>query len=165
MDRVLEHWMEREFRSHRVMRAMPGGIEQRNSRGRMMRWPEQELEIPRRVAIIMDGNGRWATSRGMPRIEGHREGEKAITDTVSGWLGLELEALTLYAFSTENWKRPTEEVRFLMSFNRELLDQPGGRVPREEREDKVHRAKRRAAGVPLGQDGGDHGANRCEHRA
>lgn len=81
-----------------------------------------ELEIPARVAIIMDGNGRWATQRGLPRIEGHREGEKAVTATVVGGAELGLEALTLYAFSTENWKRPTDEVRFLMNFNRELLD-------------------------------------------
>jgi len=70
----------------------------------------------------MDGNGRWATQRGLPRIEGHREGEKAVTATVVGGAELGLEAMTLYAFSTENWKRPTDEVRFLMNFNRELLD-------------------------------------------
>lgn len=81
-----------------------------------------ELEIPPRIAIIMDGNGRWATQRGLPRIEGHRQGEKAVTATVVAGAQLGLEALTLYAFSTENWKRPTDEVRFLMSFNRELLD-------------------------------------------
>ncbi|HEY5527740.1 MAG TPA: isoprenyl transferase [Candidatus Anoxymicrobiaceae bacterium] len=81
-----------------------------------------DLEIPRRIAIIMDGNGRWATQRGLPRIEGHREGEKAVTATVVGGAELGLEAMTLYAFSTENWKRPTDEVRFLMNFNRELLD-------------------------------------------
>ena len=84
--------------------------------------PEQTLEIPRRIAIIMDGNGRWATTRGKDRIQGHREGEKAITDTVRAAIELELEALALYAFSTENWKRPKEEVDFLMMFNKELLD-------------------------------------------
>lgn len=81
-----------------------------------------DLQIPQRIAIIMDGNGRWATQRGLPRIEGHREGEKAVTATVRKSVELGLEALTLYAFSTENWKRPTDEVRFLMSFNRDLLD-------------------------------------------
>lgn len=80
------------------------------------------LEIPPRVAIVMDGNGRWATQRGLPRIEGHRAGEEAVTATVLSAAGLGLEALTLYAFSTENWKRPADEVRFLMTFNRELLD-------------------------------------------
>ncbi|HEY5493514.1 MAG TPA: isoprenyl transferase [Candidatus Anoxymicrobiaceae bacterium] len=80
------------------------------------------LVIPKRIAIIMDGNGRWATQRGLPRIEGHREGEKAVTAAVIAGAELGLEAMTLYAFSTENWKRPTDEVRFLMNFNRELLD-------------------------------------------
>ncbi|MHB8895022.1 MAG: polyprenyl diphosphate synthase, partial [Candidatus Geothermincolia bacterium] len=81
-----------------------------------------DLQIPPRIAIIMDGNGRWATERGLPRIEGHREGEKAVTATVVAGAELGLEAMTLYAFSTENWKRPADEVRFLMNFNRELLD-------------------------------------------
>lgn len=80
------------------------------------------IKVPPRVAIIMDGNGRWATRRGLPRIEGHREGEKAVTDTVLGAVELGIEALTLYAFSTENWKRPKDEVKFLMSFNRDMLD-------------------------------------------
>lgn len=83
---------------------------------------EKDLEIPRRIAIVMDGNGRWATRKGLPRIEGHREGEKAVTSTVLAGADLGLEALTLYAFSTENWKRPVDEVKFLMSFNKELLD-------------------------------------------
>lgn len=83
---------------------------------------DEGLEIPGRVAIIMDGNGRWATTRGKNRIDGHREGEKAITDTVRAGIELGLEALALYAFSTENWKRPREEVDFLMRFNKELLD-------------------------------------------
>ncbi len=80
------------------------------------------LNVPERVAIIMDGNGRWAKSRGLPRIEGHREGEKAVTSTVLASVKLGLEALTLFAFSTENWRRPVDEVKFLMSFNRDMLD-------------------------------------------
>lgn len=80
------------------------------------------LNMPKTVAIIMDGNGRWATSRGLPRIEGHREGEKAVTATVLASVEMGLKALTLFAFSTENWKRPVDEVRFLMSFNRDMLD-------------------------------------------
>lgn len=79
-------------------------------------------KVPPRVAIIMDGNGRWATGRGLPRIEGHRAGEEAVTATVHAAVDLGIEALTFYAFSTENWKRPTDEVKFLMNFNRELLD-------------------------------------------
>ena len=70
----------------------------------------------------MDGNGRWANQRGLPRREGHTAGEAALFDTVEGALELGIEALTVYAFSTENWKRPVEEVRFLMNFNESLLD-------------------------------------------
>jgi undecaprenyl diphosphate synthase len=81
-----------------------------------------KLKIPPRIAIIMDGNGRWATQKGRQRIDGHREGEKAITDVVRAGIDLKLEALALYAFSTENWKRPKPEVEFLMRFNKELLD-------------------------------------------
>jgi undecaprenyl diphosphate synthase len=73
------------------------------------------------VAIIMDGNGRWATSRGLKRTEGHAAGEEALFDTVEGALDLGLRWLTVYAFSTENWRRPAEEVRFLMGFNERLL--------------------------------------------
>ncbi len=83
--------------------------------------------IPRHVAIIMDGNGRWATKRGLPRSVGHRAGMEALRDliTVSSELGI--EALTLYAFSTENWKRPRDEVGTLFSlvveyFNREISE-------------------------------------------
>ena len=88
--------------------------------------PERDAEldldrVPRHVAIIMDGNGRWANQRGLPRREGHTAGEAALFDTVEGALELGVEALTVYAFSTENWRRPVEEVRFLMSFNESLL--------------------------------------------
>jgi len=71
-------------------------------------------EIPRHIAIIMDGNGRWATERGMPRIAGHTEGVESVRDIVEACGQLGVEYLTLYAFSTENWKRPQEEVSLLM---------------------------------------------------
>ena len=71
-------------------------------------------EIPRHIAIIMDGNGRWAKKRGMPRIAGHNEGVESVRDTVEACGQLGVEYLTLYAFSTENWKRPVEEVSLLM---------------------------------------------------
>lgn len=74
----------------------------------------QSGEIPRHVAIIMDGNGRWATERGMPRIAGHTEGVESVRDVVEACGQLGVEYLTLYAFSTENWKRPQEEVSLLM---------------------------------------------------
>jgi undecaprenyl diphosphate synthase len=73
------------------------------------------------VAIVMDGNGRWAQQRGLRRTEGHAAGEEALFDTVDGALEIGLSWLTVYAFSTENWRRPIDEVRFLMSFNERLL--------------------------------------------
>jgi undecaprenyl diphosphate synthase len=77
--------------------------------------------IPRHVAIVMDGNGRWAKQRGLKRTEGHAAGEEALFDTVEGALDIGLEWMTVYAFSTENWRRPIDEVRFLMNFNENLL--------------------------------------------
>jgi undecaprenyl diphosphate synthase len=69
----------------------------------------------------MDGNGRWAKQRGLPRTKGHEAGERALFDTVEGALEIGVRYLTVYAFSTENWGRPRSEVRFLMNFNRGLL--------------------------------------------
>jgi undecaprenyl diphosphate synthase len=77
--------------------------------------------IPTHVAIVMDGNGRWAQQRGLKRTEGHAAGEEALFDTVDGALELGLPWLTVFAFSTENWRRPLDEVRFLMNFNERLL--------------------------------------------
>jgi undecaprenyl diphosphate synthase len=77
--------------------------------------------IPSHVACVMDGNGRWATKRGLKRTDGHAAGEEALFDTVEGALELGLQWLTVYAFSTENWRRPVDEVRYLMRFNREIL--------------------------------------------
>jgi undecaprenyl diphosphate synthase len=76
---------------------------------------------PGHVAIVMDGNGRWAQQRGLKRTEGHAAGEEALFDTVDGALELGLRWLTVFAFSTENWRRPLDEVRFLMNFNERLL--------------------------------------------
>jgi len=77
--------------------------------------------IPAHVACVMDGNGRWATRQGLKRTEGHAAGEEALFDTVEGALDVGVKWLTVYAFSTENWKRPVDEVRFLMGFNERLL--------------------------------------------
>ena len=77
--------------------------------------------VPAHVAIVMDGNGRWATLRGLPRTEGHGAGEEALWDTVNGAVEVGVKWLTVYAFSTENWSRPPSEVRYLMNFNRGLL--------------------------------------------
>jgi undecaprenyl diphosphate synthase len=77
--------------------------------------------LPRHVAIVMDGNGRWAQQRGLPRTKGHEAGEAALVDVVHGALELGLGTLSAYAFSTENWKRSPDEVRFLMGFNRDVI--------------------------------------------
>ena len=77
--------------------------------------------VPAHVACVMDGNGRWAQRRGLARTEGHAAGEEALFDTVEGALELGLKWLTVYAFSTENWSRPVDEVRFLMNFNEVIL--------------------------------------------
>jgi undecaprenyl diphosphate synthase len=77
--------------------------------------------VPAHVAIVMDGNGRWAQQRGLPRTEGHGAGEEALFDTVKGGAEVGLRWMTVYAFSTENWKRPAGEVLYLMNFNRGIL--------------------------------------------
>jgi undecaprenyl diphosphate synthase len=77
--------------------------------------------VPAHVALVMDGNGRWAQRRGLRRTEGHAAGEEALFDTIEGALDVGLEWVTVYAFSTENWKRPPDEVRYLMRFNESLL--------------------------------------------
>jgi undecaprenyl diphosphate synthase len=86
--------------------------------------------IPAHVAIVMDGNGRWASQRGLPRTEGHGAGEEALWDTVKGAVQVGVRWLTVFAFSTENWRRPTPEVLYLMNFNRGLL---------RRRRDELHR--------------------------
>lgn len=77
--------------------------------------------VPQHVAIVMDGNGRWANQRGLTRVEGHKAGEAALLDVVAGAIQAGVSHLSVYAFSTENWKRSPDEVRFLMGFNREVL--------------------------------------------
>ncbi|MFI7108938.1 isoprenyl transferase [Nonomuraea sp. NPDC050227] len=77
--------------------------------------------VPRHVAIVMDGNGRWAKARGLPRTEGHKAGESSLFDVIEGALELGVPYLSAYAFSTENWKRSPDEVRFLMGFNRDVI--------------------------------------------
>ncbi len=77
--------------------------------------------IPVHIACVMDGNGRWAQQRGLRRTDGHAAGEEALFDTVEGAIDLGLGWFTVYAFSTENWRRPPDEVRFLMGFNESLL--------------------------------------------
>ncbi len=78
-------------------------------------------KVPVHIACVMDGNGRWANMRGLPRTEGHAAGEAALLDAVEGALEIGVKWLTMFAFSTENWRRPVDEVRYLMSFNEGLL--------------------------------------------
>ncbi len=80
-------------------------------------------QLPKHIAIIMDGNGRWAVNRGQPRIEGHRQGVKTVKKIVYECVSLGIDCLTLYSFSMENWKRPREEVEFLMHLCVEYLSQ------------------------------------------
>ena len=101
---------------------------------------------PAHVAIIMDGNGRWATGRGLPRVAGHREGVKAARAIVRAADAIGLRYLTLYAFSTENWSRPEDEVSMLMR----LLEESIYRELPELMENKVRlRVIGRTVGVPL----------------
>nr|MBA3907578.1 isoprenyl transferase [Pseudonocardiales bacterium] len=78
-------------------------------------------QIPQHVAVVMDGNGRWATKRGLGRTDGHKMGEAVLIDITCGAIELGVKHLTVYAFSTENWKRSPDEVRFLMGFNRDVI--------------------------------------------
>jgi undecaprenyl diphosphate synthase len=77
--------------------------------------------VPDHVAIVMDGNGRWANGRGLTRIEGHKAGEEVLLDVVAGAIQIGVKHLSVYAFSTENWRRSPDEVRFLMGYNRDVL--------------------------------------------
>ena len=77
--------------------------------------------LPRHVAVVMDGNGRWAKQRGLSRTKGHEQGEHSLFDTIEGAIELGIPYLSAYACSTENWKRSPEEVRFLMGFNRDVI--------------------------------------------
>ncbi|MGH3487529.1 MAG: isoprenyl transferase [Actinopolymorphaceae bacterium] len=84
--------------------------------------PEIPVDLlPRHVALVMDGNGRWAKARGLPRTRGHERGEGALLDVIKGAIEIGVTTLSAYAFSTENWSRSTDEVRFLMGFNRDVI--------------------------------------------
>ena len=108
-------------------------------------------DVPRHVAVIMDGNGRWARQRGLPRHLGHREGMKAVREVVEGSVDLGIGVLTLFAFSTENWRRPEQEVSALMSLlqlyarkERDELRRQGVEVHVLGELDRVDQATRRA---------------------
>jgi len=108
-------------------------------------------DVPRHVAIIMDGNGRWARQRGLPRHLGHREGMKAVREVIEGAVDAGIRVLTLFAFSTENWQRPAQEVTALMALlqlyarkEREELRRQGVEVHVLGELDRVDDATRRA---------------------
>ena len=86
-----------------------------------MKKPKFDSAVPQHVAIVMDGNGRWANARGLTRVEGHRAGEAALMDVIEGAIQAGVKYLSVFAFSTENWKRSPDEVKFLMNYNREVL--------------------------------------------
>lgn len=90
------------------------------------------LPVPRHIGIIMDGNGRWAKSRGLPRAEGHRRGVENVLAILDAGAELGVETLTLYAFSVENWKRPAEEVAALMGLLEHFLDAHADRLDARE---------------------------------
>jgi undecaprenyl diphosphate synthase len=77
--------------------------------------------LPQHIAIVMDGNGRWAKARNLPRTEGHARGEESLFDVIEGAIEIGVKYLSAYAFSTENWRRSPEEVRWLMGFNRDVI--------------------------------------------
>lgn len=87
-------------------------------------------KLPHHVALVMDGNGRWAKARGLPRTKGHEKGEAALFDVVEGAIQIGVKELSAFAFSTENWRRSPEEVKFLMGFNRDVI---------RRRRDEMHR--------------------------
>ena len=102
--------------------------------------------VPDHVGIIMDGNGRWAKQRGLKRTDGHTRGEESLFDTVEGALEVGLRWLTVYAFSTENWRRPRPEVQFIMWFNRDLLERRAQEL--DERGVRVRFVGRKVAPIP-----------------
>ncbi len=102
--------------------------------------------IPRHIAVVMDGNGRWARRQGLKRTEGHAKGEEALFDAMEGALEIGVKYYTVYAFSTENWRRPLDEVRFLMNFNENLLLRRRDEL--HERGVRIRFAGRRGGRVP-----------------
>ena len=102
--------------------AMPGSVRPPTPHPSGARPPALPAQVlPRHIAIVMDGNGRWAKERGLPRTKGHEMGEYSLFDAIEGALELGIPYLSAYAFSTENWKRSPDEVRFLMGFNRDVI--------------------------------------------
>ncbi len=92
---------------------------------------DKSADIPRHIAIIMDGNGRWANARGLPRLEGHRAGAESVREVMEACIELGVSYLTLYAFSSENWSRPENEVKALMSLLDRFLNEKSKDLQRQ----------------------------------
>src|SRR3972149_3609844 len=85
-------------------------------------------KLPRHIAVIMDGNGRWAQQKGLPRIEGHRQGAHSVRKVTEECARLEIQQLTLYCLSSENWKRPPDEIDFLMQLLQKYMKEQRGKI-------------------------------------
>ncbi len=103
-----------------MLKSFVGVIEENSQEAKLLGQIDLK-RLPKHIAIIMDGNGRWAKMRGKPRLQGHREGAESVRAILDTCVRLQIKALTLYAFSTENWKRPKEEVSGLMEMLRYYL--------------------------------------------
>jgi undecaprenyl diphosphate synthase len=109
-------------KSHKTLEvAVPGSLGPVTSEEAQLLENLDFARLPRHIAVIMDGNGRWAQKRHLPRIAGHRSGTQSARITIETCARLKIEALTLYAFSVENWRRPKTEIDFLMQLLREYL--------------------------------------------
>jgi len=132
-------------------------------------WEKLDLRrLPKHVAVIMDGNGRWAKRRHLPRIAGHRRGAETVRSTIETCARLGVEGLTLYAFSVENWRRPKTEVDYLMQLLREyirrempLLQKNGIRMKFIGRLNELSEAVRRAAREAMEETAGNKGMLLC----
>src|SRR5262245_11171888 len=97
------------------------GVRPMNEHNQAAAWAQAQMQVPRHVAIIMDGNGRWAQSRGLPRSAGHRMGVAAVRGTVRAALEICVEYLTIFSFSSENWARPASEIDDLMGLMKRII--------------------------------------------
>ena len=150
-----------------------GGVSAPNRRG----WPAPPAHpsgarppaipaelVPRHVALVMDGNGRWANQRGLPRTKGHEAGEAALLDVIHGAIELGVGTLSAYAFSTENWRRSPDEVRFLMGFNRAVIRRRRDELQRAGGPDPVGRPAAAAVAVGDLRAGGRRADDRRQRR-
>lgn len=125
----LQEWVVPGFR---YSKAKPLPADTPYTDDELRQWGLERARLPRHVAVIMDGNGRWARARGLPRIEGHRRGVQSVRAIVEESARMQLEQLTLYCFSSENWKRPQTELDLLMSLLRSYVVKERGEIMRQD---------------------------------